>query len=76
MRKYIFFILLMIASVVNATEINTKTDSDFAPYKIKGQFIGGWIYPHDASIIKPITKGPVLGGEIAFEIASDGSKQW
>lgn len=50
--------------------------ADFAPYKIKGQFIGGWIYPHDASIIKPITKGPVLGGEIAFELASDGSKQW
>ena len=66
----------MIASVVNATEINTKTDSYFAPYKIKGQFIGGWIYPHDASIIKPLTKGPVLGGEIAFELASDGSKQW
>ena len=72
MRKYILFILLMIATVASAAEVNTS----FAAYKIKGQFIGGWIYPHDASIIKPITKGPVLGGEIAFELASDGSKQW
>ena len=62
----------MIATVASAAEVNTS----FAAYKIKGQFIGGWIYPHDASIIKPITKGPVLGGEIAFELASDGSKQW
>ncbi len=62
----------MIATVASATEVNTS----FAAYKIKGQFIGGWIYPHDASIIKPLSKGPVLGGEIAFELASDGSKQW
>ena len=62
----------MIASAAGATAVNTS----FAAYKIKGQFIGGWIYPHDASIIKPLTKGPVLGGEIAFELASDGSKQW
>jgi hypothetical protein len=72
MRKYILFILLMIATAASATEVNTS----FAAYKIKGQFIGGWIYPHDASIIKPLAKGPVLGGEIAFELASDGSKQW
>ena len=62
----------MIATAASATEVNTS----FAAYKIKGQFIGGWIYPHDASIIKPLAKGPVLGGEIAFELASDGSKQW
>ena len=62
----------MIATAASATEVNTS----FAAYKIKGQFIGGWIYPHDASIIKPLSKGPVLGGEIAFELASDGSKQW
>lgn len=68
MKKYILYILLLFCTVLQA--------ADFAPYKIKGQFIGGWIYPHDASIIKPITKGPVLGGEIAFELASDGSKQW
>ncbi len=72
MKKYILFILLIISSVAHA---NTA-DSIFTAYKIKGQFIGGWIYPHDASIIKPLTKGPVLGGEIAFELASDGSKQW
>lgn len=68
MRKYILYILLLFCTALQA--------ADFAPYKIKGQFIGGWIYPHDASIIKPLTKGPVLGGEIAFELASDGSKQW
>ena len=71
MRRYLLFILLALAIVANATE-----DKNFAAYKVKGQFIGGWIYPHDASIIKPLTKGPVLGGELAFELASDGSKQW
>ena len=71
MRRYLLFILLALAIVANATE-----DKSFAAYKVKGQFIGGWIYPHDASIIKPLTKGPVLGGELAFELASDGSKQW
>ena len=68
MKKYLLYILLLFCTALQA--------ADFAAYKIKGQFIGGWIYPHDASIIKPITKGPVLGGEIAFELASDGSKQW
>lgn len=72
MRRYLLYILLFLATTTSAKEVNTS----FAAYKIKGQFIGGWIYPHDASIIKPITKGPVLGGEIAFELASDGSKQW
>lgn len=46
------------------------------PYKVKAQFIGGYLYPHDKSIIEPLTKGPMLGGEIAFEWASDGSKDW
>ena len=68
LKKSLIYILLLFCTCLQA--------ADFAPYKIKGQFIGGWIYPHDASIIKPITKGPVLGGEIAFELASDGSKQW
>lgn len=68
MKKYLLYILLLFCTALQA--------ADFTPYKIKGQFIGGWIYPHDASIIKPLTKGPVLGGEIAFELASDGSKQW
>ena len=68
MKKYLLYILLLFCTALQA--------ADFAPYKIKGQFIGGWIYPHDASIIKPLTKGPVLGGEIAFELGSDGSKQW
>lgn len=68
MKKYLLYILLLFCTALQA--------ADFAAYKIKGQFIGGWIYPHDASIIKPLTKGPVLGGEIAFELGSDGSKQW
>ena len=68
MKKYILYILLLFCTALQA--------ADYAAYKIKGQFIGGWIYPHDASIIKPLTKGPVLGGEIAFELGSDGSKQW
>ena len=68
MKKSLIYILLLFCTCLQA--------ADFAPYKIKGQFIGGWIYPHDASIIKPLTKGPVLGCEIAFELASDGSKQW
>ncbi len=71
MRRYLLYILLVLSTVANATE-----DKSFTAYKVKGQFIGGWIYPHDASIIKPLTKGPVLGGELAFELASDGSKQW
>ena len=72
MKKYILLILLAISTVASATEVN----SSFTAYKVKGQFIGGWIYPHDANTIKPLVKGPVLGGELAFEIAADGSKQW
>ena len=72
MKKHLLFILLALATVANATE----EKSSFAAYKVKGQFIGGWIFPHDESIIKPLTKGPVLGGELAFELTSDGSKQW
>lgn len=68
MKKYLLYILLLFCTALQA--------ADFAPYKIKGQFTGGWIYPHDASIIKPLAKGPVLGGEIAFELATNGSKQW
>ena len=68
MKKYLLYILLLFCTALQA--------ADFAPYKIKGQFIGGWIYPHDASIIKPLAKGPVWGGEIAFELATNGSKQW
>lgn len=49
---------------------------EYAPYKIKTQFIGGYIYPHDPDIISPLVKGPALGGEIAFEFVTDGTKSW
>ena len=51
-------------------------DTTFIPYKIKAQFIGGYLYPHDKSIIEPLTQGPMLGGEVAFEWGTDGSKDW
>ena len=51
-------------------------DSTYTAYKIKAQFIGGYLYPHDKSIIEPLTKGPMLGGEVAFEWGADGSKDW
>lgn len=48
----------------------------YAPYKIKAQFVGGWIYPHDKNTITPLVNGPALGAEIAFEWGMDGSKRW
>ena len=51
-------------------------NTTYVPYKIKAQFIGGYLYPHDKSIIDPLTKGPMLGGEVAFEWGTDGSKDW
>ena len=48
----------------------------YAPYKIKAQFVGGWIYPHDKNTITPLVNGPALGAEIAFEWGMDGSKGW
>ena len=51
-------------------------DSTYTAYKIKAQFIGGYLYPHDKSIIEPLTQGPMLGGEVAFEWGTDGSKDW
>ncbi|MBQ2025792.1 MAG: acyloxyacyl hydrolase [Paludibacteraceae bacterium] len=51
-------------------------EQTFNPYKIKAQFIGGYLYPHDKSMIEPLTNGPMLGGEVAFEWGADGSKDW
>lgn len=48
----------------------------YAPYKIKAQFIGGVLYPHNKDLIAPLVKGPMLGAELAFEWAMDGSKPW
>lgn len=69
MRKILFLsICLFTFGLIHA--------NDFAPYKVKAQFIGGYIYPHDKNIISPLVKGPALGGEIAFEWSLDGSKPW
>ena len=56
--------------------ITWGNNTTYVPYKIKAQFIGGYLYPHDKSIIEPLTKGPMLGGEVAFEWGTDGSKDW
>ena len=36
----------------------------------------GYIYPHDKDVVSPIVKGPAIGGQIAFEWHTDGSRQW
>lgn len=50
----------------------------FVPYSIKMEFNGGYIYPHDVNIVKPVAPngGPSLGGQVAFEWHTDGHKQW
>lgn len=67
---------LLILCIFTALMAWGKKDTTFVPYKIKAQFIGGYLYPHDKSIIEPLTKGPMLGGEVAFEWGTDGSKDW
>ncbi len=71
MKKYCLLALCLCLSL-----ITWGNNTTYTPYKIKAQFIGGYIYPHDKSLIDPLTKGPALGGEVAFEWASDGSKDW
>lgn len=71
MKKYSLLALCLCLSL-----ITWGNNTTYTPYKIKAQFIGGYIYPHDKSLIDPLTKGPALGGEVAFEWASDGSKDW
>jgi hypothetical protein len=66
---------LILLSILFSTVTWADTQS-YIPYKIKAQFIGGYLYPHDKSMIEPLTKGPMLGGEIAFEWGTDGSKDW
>lgn len=65
-----------IALILYGSCLSASTDDTYAPYKIKTQFVGGWIYPHDKNTISPVVKGPALGAEIAFEWGMDGSKQW
>ena len=71
MKKHYLLALCLCLSL-----ITWGNNTTYTPYKIKAQFIGGYIYPHDKSLIDPLTKGPALGGEVAFEWASDGSKDW
>ena len=71
MKKYHLLILCLCTALMA-----WGNDSTYTAYKIKAQFIGGYLYPHDKSIIEPLTKGPMLGGEVAFEWGADGSKDW
>ena len=80
MRKFVERVLVVVLSVfvvlpVFATEINSEGNT-FAPYSIKAQFIGGVLFPHNKTYISPLVKGPMLGGEVAFEWNTDGSKPW
>lgn len=49
---------------------------EFVPYSIKAEPIVGYIYPHDKNLISPVVKGPAIGGQVAFEWHTDGSRQW
>ncbi|MCQ2351089.1 MAG: acyloxyacyl hydrolase [Paludibacteraceae bacterium] len=74
-------ILLAIIFIVGGeiSPLRSATDSlstDFVPYSIKAEFVGGYIYPHDRDLVSPAVKGPSLGGQVAFEWHTDGSRQW
>ena len=71
MKKY-YLLVICLYTVLMAW---SKPDA-YTPYKIKAQFIGGYLYPHDKSLIEPLTDGPMLGGEVAFEWTTDGTKAW
>ena len=71
MKKYYLLTIGLFAAL-----IAWASEDTYIPYKIKAQFIGGYLYPHDKSMIEPLTKGPMLGGELAFEWGTDGSKDW
>ena len=53
----------------------TVNGEEYVPYKIKGEFIGGYVIPHDENV-EVLVKGPSIGAELALEFATDGSKPW
>ena len=65
------FVLASLISLLTAAQAQ-----EYAPYHIKAAFAAGYIYPHDTHIIAPLVKGPVLGGEVAFEYNFSGRKVW
>lgn len=65
------FVVLPVFAIGIYEEGNT-----YAPYAIRMQFIGGVLFPHNKTYISPLVKGPMLGGEVAFEWNTDGSKPW
>ena len=71
MKKYYLLALCLCTAL-----ITWGNNTTYTPYKIKAQFIGGYLYPHDKSLIEPLTDGPMLGGEVAFEWTTDGTKAW
>ncbi|MBR4482881.1 MAG: acyloxyacyl hydrolase, partial [Paludibacteraceae bacterium] len=69
MQKIFTLILTMFTATAFAAE-------EFIPYSIKAEAVVGYIYPHDKDVVSPIVKGPAIGGQIAFEWHTDGSRQW
>lgn len=69
MQKIFTLILTMFTVTAFAAE-------EFIPYSIKAEAVEGYIYPHDKDVVSPIVKGPAIGGQIAFEWHTDGSRQW
>jgi len=69
--SYIISIIFLLVSTIAFSD-------EYAPYSIKIEGLGGYIYPHDVNIVKPVAPngGPSLGGQVAFEWHMDGSKQW
>ncbi len=68
--------LIFIIICLSAISTPCYAADEFVPYSIKAEPIVGYIYPHDKNIVTPIVKGPAIGGQVAFEWHTDGSRQW
>ena len=67
-KKLLVFIFAFLSFI-------TVNGEEYVPYKIKGEFIGGYVIPHDENV-EVLVKGPSIGAELAVEFATDGSKPW
>lgn len=77
MKKFFTRTLFVLLGMFIVLPMYSVEEGDtYAPYKIKAQFIAGALYPHNKDFIGPLVKGPILGGEVAFEWSMDGSKAW
>lgn len=68
--------LIFIIICLSAISTLCYAADEFVPYSIKAEPIVGYIYPHDKDLISPVVKGPAIGGQVAFEWHTDGSRQW